>query len=279
MRMRSLFAALAGLGLCAPVATAREVCPGAQVCYSEQLTNVNAMVYFTNRSATPITASVTLQLLDNVAPTVAPPTALLVPPGSRRLAFRVGARAQNRPWRYRFDYVYKYGSHLARHDGRTVYRLPYAPGTAHLVTQGFHGSYSHTGETEFCIDWRMPEGTPVHAAREGRVIALRSNSTVGGPDRRFLNDGNYVLVLHPDETLGEYVHLQPGGVLVSVGERVRAGQVIARSGNTGFSTEPHLHFGVMAPVNGNSRRSFPIVFAAVEGERITPLAGEYYTAR
>jgi murein DD-endopeptidase MepM/ murein hydrolase activator NlpD len=41
-----------------------------------------------------------------------------------------------------------------------------------------------------------------------------------------------------------YAHLAAGGVLVRVGEHVEAGQHIGLSGNTGYSTAPHLHFAV-----------------------------------
>ncbi|MGB8169537.1 MAG: M23 family metallopeptidase [Chthoniobacteraceae bacterium] len=44
--------------------------------------------------------------------------------------------------------------------------------------------------------------------------------------------------------MGEYLHLQKNGVLVKVGDEVQAGDLVARSGNTGCSTGPHLHFHV-----------------------------------
>jgi murein DD-endopeptidase MepM/ murein hydrolase activator NlpD len=55
---------------------------------------------------------------------------------------------------------------------------------------------------------------------------------------------NYVRILHADGTMGLYAHLEEGGVLVQVGQHVRAGQEIGLSGNTGFTTGPHLHFAV-----------------------------------
>src|SRR5690606_150933 len=63
---------------------------------------------------------------------------------------------------------------------------------------------------------------------------------------RYGGRANYVRILHADGTMALYAHLKPEGVLVRVGQRVRQGQQIALSGNTGFSTAPHLHFVVQA---------------------------------
>ena len=53
---------------------------------------------------------------------------------------------------------------------------------------------------------------------------------------------NFIRILHDDGTMALYAHLRSEGALVRVGQRVRAGQQIGLSGNTGFTTGPHLHF-------------------------------------
>src|SRR5690625_5722784 len=55
---------------------------------------------------------------------------------------------------------------------------------------------------------------------------------------------NFVRILHDDGSMALYAHLDYGGVSVRDGQRVKRGQRIGRSGNTGFSTGPHLHFVV-----------------------------------
>ena len=55
---------------------------------------------------------------------------------------------------------------------------------------------------------------------------------------------NYVFIKHDDGTIGRYFHLTENGALVEEGATVEQGQVIARSGNSGQSGEPHLHFDV-----------------------------------
>src|SRR5690606_32818975 len=90
-----------------------------------------------------------------------------------------------------------------------------------------------------------PEGTPVLAAREGVVMQVESNFDRAGLDReKYGGRANFVRVVHDDGTMALYAHLKPEGVLARVGQRVRAGQQIGMSGNTGFTTGPHLHFVV-----------------------------------
>ena len=97
----------------------------------------------------------------------------------------------------------------------------------------------------------MPEGTPVCAARGGVVVKVEGR--LGSRRRAASNTtsiNNYLMIRHDDGTLGHYCHLQKDGATVKVGQRVEAGEIIARSGNTGFSSGPHLHFAVIKPRNG-----------------------------
>ena len=72
--------------------------------------------------------------------------------------------------------------------------------------------------------------------------------------------GNFVRVLHDDGTMGVYLHLMQGSVVVREGQRVATGERLARSGNTGNSTGPHLHFVVQRNV-GLAIESIPFDFA------------------
>jgi murein DD-endopeptidase MepM/ murein hydrolase activator NlpD len=90
---------------------------------------------------------------------------------------------------------------------------------------------------------------------------------------------NFILVRHDDGTLGEYLHLLTGGVRVRAGARVRRLDFIGLSGNTGFSTQPHLHFHVMtASPGGMSAQSFPIEFEIAPGRAAAPVEGKSYRA-
>jgi len=152
------------------------------------------------------------------------------------------------------------GNMLARHQGDTVYQYPYADGDYFPIVQGFGGGYSHSGASQYAVDFAMPIGTPIHAARAGIVIDLVAHHTRGGASRNYAKYANYLVILHGDDTTGEYYHLRKGGVAVTQGERVTAGQKIAYSGNTGFSSLPHLHFAVYHAKPFGKYQSLPFVF-------------------
>lgn len=84
---------------------------------------------------------------------------------------------------------------------------------------------------------------PVYAARAGTVV--RSG---GGGD-----SGNYLIIRHSNGLYTNYQHLS--SKLVSVGDKVTTSKQIAVSGNTGYSTGPHLHFSVTTQLGLDSRNS------------------------
>lgn len=91
----------------------------------------------------------------------------------------------------------------------------------------------HTG-----TDVATSLGTPIYAARAGTVKYAARLGTYG----------NWIEITHDDGISTGYAHIRDGGILVSVGQRVEVGQLIALVGSTGYSTGPHLHFEVR--VNG-----------------------------
>lgn len=148
------------------------------------------------------------------------------------------------------------GDPAARPDG-TVYRLPLDT-REFRIDQGFNGSFSHTDEqSRYAIDFAADEGTPVVAARDGVVMQVEDDFEGAGLNReKFGARANQVRIVHDDGTMAVYAHLQPESVLVHPGQRVKAGQFLGGSGNTGYSTGPHLHFSVQ--VNGGMQvRSIP----------------------
>lgn len=186
-------------------------------------------------------------------------------PGQSETLARLQVSDPAKPADYRYRTSWARGDYRVQHDDNYVYRLPYQRGFGFAVTQSYNGEFSHHGDSSYAVDFAMPEGTPIVAAREGVVVGVRADSTVGGPDRRYEDAANYVVIQHADGTFAEYLHLQPHGVRVGLGERVDRGQVIGLSGNTGFSGGPHLHFMVSGATEEGARRSFPIRFQTAEG--------------
>lgn len=204
-----------------------------------------------------IEAKVTNYKSDNALPVT-----LTVAPKSKVEAFTLSPVDPNSDANWSYTYFATWGNLTAKHDDTYVYVLPFAAGEAYPVSQGFHGAYSHTGGDSFAIDFKMDIGTHVHAARGGVVVGSRDDSSLGGPDKKYEWDANYVLIKHDDGTYGHYVHLQKGNNRVKVGDIVKPGDWIGCSGNTGHTTGPHLHFAVFKAVDGKSRQTFPVRFNA-----------------
>lgn len=160
-------------------------------------------------------------------------------------------------WKYRW----KLGRRLAKvPDTAGAFRKPFN-GRFKLI-QGPRGTFSHFAgsQDEEAYDWAMPEGTPVVAARDGVVVGTRSDCTLGAVDEALKNENNYVVLRHGDGLFSEYNHLRENGVRVRLGERVTAGQVLGESGNTGYTSRPHLHFSVFHTLDGNQRVTVPVSF-------------------
>lgn len=111
------------------------------------------------------------------------------------------------------------------------------------VTQGWQGKYSHKGpKSRYAIDVSMPIGTEILAVKDGKVIDMKMDSEIGGPNVKYRPFANYMRLFHDDGTMSVYVHLKGKSHRFNVGDSVRKGEVIAYSGNTGYTTGPHLHF-------------------------------------
>ena len=206
------------------------------------------------------------------------PCTLTVGPHARVRAF--GITSTGSAWHFNYKDAWVWGTTDARPDPNAAYRLPFPTGMSCRVTQGFHGQMDHNGDQAYAVDFQMPIATPVCAARAGQVVLTVDNYTGVGTDPSFLQRVNQVLVKHSDGTYGQYLHLKPGGIRVHPGDSVTAGQVLALSGNTGYSTGPHLHFIVFRAQDGYHRESFPFQFDVAGQDRpVTPERGSTYTAR
>jgi hypothetical protein len=125
------------------------------------------------------------------------------------------------------------------------YLLPLRQHELH-VEQGYGGSFSHQDpQNRYAVDFGAEIGTPILAARDGLVMQVESDFDQAGLNlEKFGGRANFIRILHDDGSMALYAHLKSGGVLARVGQRVRAGQQIGLSGNTGFTSGPHLHFAV-----------------------------------
>jgi murein DD-endopeptidase MepM/ murein hydrolase activator NlpD len=162
------------------------------------------------------------------------------------------------------------------HDDNYLYRLPYGENVSYSVLQAYGSKLSHRGSEYFTVDFRMAEGTEVYSAREGIVAATQDSHSRSCWKEGCGRYANFVVVLHSDGTTGEYFHLQAGSVAVRDGQRVARGQLLARSGNTGLSTTPHLHFGVYRLDSRAETQSIAVRFSTRDGI-VEPRQGARYT--
>ncbi|WP_299767712.1 M23 family metallopeptidase [uncultured Dokdonia sp.] len=139
------------------------------------------------------------------------------------------------------NYSFTRANPRAVHDNTFLYELPYAKGTKYEVIQTFNNSFSHNlPGSRYAVDFKMPIGSLIHAARSGIVVnKVEKFKEHGGPD--FREKGNEILILHDDGTLAQYSHLDYNGADVEIGDVIQQGQYIGKSGHTGYSTRPHLH--------------------------------------
>lgn len=181
-------------------------------------------------------------------------------------------------WRYGYQVRAVLGDPSATHRPERPYTPPFSPGQRFPIGQAFDGAFSHQHpQSRHAVDIALPLGTPVRAAREGVVMEFAADFLDGGTDPKYRTRANAVRILHADGTMAVYAHLQADSVRVRPGQTVERGAWLANSGNTGFSTGPHLHFVVQRNA-GMELVSVPCEFAGPDGQGMTPMAGTMMVA-
>lgn len=177
-----------------------------------------------------------------------------------------------------YSYRYLPGDPGAEHAPPGAYRVPFAIATNYPVSQAYPEVITHTSPDSYhAIDLAMPTGTDIFAARDGIVFDVASANFSGGLDA--VRDGpkaNVIRILHDDGTYAVYAHLNWNSIRVRPGDRVRRGEYIAESGNTGYSSGPHLHFAVLRNI-GMRVESVPVTFQGPT-EPVRPATGMTLTA-
>ena len=178
-----------------------------------------------------------------------------------------------------YRYIYLHGDPDSEHNAERPYRAPFALANKFLVSQTFPIGITHNAaDSYYAVDIVMPVGTDIYAAREGLVVEVASTNFRAGADPEAEGaSANLVRILHEDGTYAIYAHLNWNTIRVMPGDEVKRGEYIADSGNTGFSTGPHLHFVVLRN-NGMRVESLPILFEGPNGADIEARSGQVLTA-
>ncbi|KAJ1453674.1 hypothetical protein M885DRAFT_567284 [Pelagophyceae sp. CCMP2097] len=151
-------------------------------------------------------------------------------------------------------------------------------GESFLCTQAAGGGLSHFAHasTYHAVDFRCAVGTPVLAVAAGSVLALEVAETRGGVHVSALFAWNRVALKLDDGAVVEYVHVRADSALVSVGDRVSAGQQLCESGDVGFCPEPHLHIEMHLSTDADAP-SVPFALRRRDGSHAVPEAGQWWT--
>jgi len=209
-----------------------------------------------------------LQLSDEVNVLTEPelPARFVLPAQTERILVGIGALDPHRGFSYKLHMASVPGPPRAQIPQNIVIHPPFPAGETFFISQGFNGNKTHhSPDSIHAIDIVMPVGTEIVAVRDGVVMDVEEDFNRGGTNmEKFADKANHVRILHDDGTMALYAHLDLASVSVRPGARVRAGQKIARSGNTGFTSGPHLHFALQQNV-GMEMRSVPFRFHLPEG--------------
>ena len=155
------------------------------------------------------------------------------------------------------------------HGGRT-----HQHGGHHFITWGLGQRYaidivisvngkSHSGDGSKNEDYYC-FGQPLYAPGAGKVIEIENNIEDNIPGEvngnTDLSSGNYVMIDHLNGEYSILAHIQKGTVIVSVGDTVVQGQELGKTGNSGNSTEAHLHYQLQNSSNSTNSQCLPAQF-------------------
>ncbi len=235
-----------------------------------------AQIIARNECLCPAQVAVWVTAADNLQGELEANRALAVlPPGAEQTVMVLRAQQTAAPLSFELQHGFILGDPAAEHRPAVPYLPPIAPASEFLVTQAAPDRITHvTPDSQHAIDIAMPEGSGVFAAREGTVVAVAYANFLGGVDAaKFVSKANQVRVLHDDGTFAVYAHLAWDSIRVRPGQQVARGERIAASGNTGFTTGPHLHFVVLRN-EGLKSVSVPVRFSNGRGGVVTPRTGQ-----
>lgn len=227
-----------------------------------------ARIVAINGEPVPVTVTLELTEQENLRLDETLPLIVTVPAG-REMTLLVLERAEStKPWHYRYRWSWTEGALEEEPDvpveTRTVagsdYTLPYPPGFAFQVVESLDDDPSHTDPG--AIDWLIPEGTQVSAAREGTVARITGGASV------------LLQILHPDGTIGTYRGLQD--LRVRFGDPVETGEVLGAVASPDVFETAHLHFHVFRAGRDGAKRLITPTFATTKGNGVTlELRGVY----
>ena len=224
-----------------------------------------AVLIANNQNPFSVSVMVSIKQMRNYLLQESLPLVVSIAPKSEREILHLRPKSLSKKSYVQWHYSWIMGDINAMVDENYLYAIPLKP------------NKTHKGRSAFAIDFGVEEGSRIYAARAGTVIKVEDRFNQGGFDKSFGKYANYINIAHSDGTIGRYYHLKQGGVMVHVGQQVNRGDFIGLSGNTGYSSGPHLHFEVSKVVQADDRLSLvsiPIRFKSRDGIIEHPKKGD-----
>ena len=242
------------------------------IIYAQPVTKINTekagenyILYADNPEYCPVSVSLDLTL-ENLKPDKENQKVFVIPEHSTHYKLVELSRIEKpKAVRYSFKYKSVFGNvNSSAYDSSYQYDLPYKKGQGYLLFQGYNGHFTHQNEN--ALDFQLPEGTEILAAREGVAVKVVQENTQSCPEKECQKFNNYVLIYHSDGTFAVYNHIRFNGAVVKQGDKINKGDMIAYSGKTGWATGPHLHFECYLPL-WQDRRTIMTAFRIDDGSQ------------
>lgn len=223
-------------------------------------------LFANNNEFCPVSAEIIFSLT-NMSASTGKQTVFVIPAKAKNfLITELKKNEANGGYKYSYKFKSNYGDiTIEEYDTTYEYDLPFSKGSSYSLDQGYNGSFSHQNEN--ALDFTMPEGSNVAAARDGIVVSVIQNNTATCPNKSCIQFNNYVNIYHSDGTFASYSHIKYNGSKVKIGDIAKQGDIIALSGNTGFTSGPHLHFVCFLP-GLEERRTIETYFKINEGDEV-----------
>lgn len=247
---------------------------GAEVTVSHRMLDGKLQLTGSNGYYAPVELVLGIDALANaVPPGPEQPLRFVVPARGESDLFALAPSGEGAQPEISYRYTWIIGDPMSEHRPEQPYRVPFAVASGFPVSQAFPVAITHTTpDSRYAVDFSVPIGTGIYAARGGIVFDVTSTNFEGGLDPGKATAANLVQILHDDGTFAVYAHLNWDSIRVRPGDVVARGEYIADSGNTGFSSGPHLHFAVLRN-RGMGVESLPVVFAGASEAEVTPETG------
>lgn len=243
--------------------------------YTETI-NREYFIYADNDEFMPMSAQFKFKVT-NLTSSLANNEIIVVPPKSKKFLIShlkpINVNGSNK---LEYSNTFNFGDVLVKkYDSDYIYDLPFEKGKTQLIFQGYNGKFSH--QNEFSLDFNLKIGEKVLAAREGTVVQVVNSFNQSCPNISCAKYNNKILVMHNDGTYADYAHLKYQGTVVKKGDLITKGQLLGYSGNTGFSSGPHLHFMVFINGIDGTRTSVKTLFKTAQSHGTFLEQGKNYT--